>query len=237
LPNALQAEGQWARGQILQPSLRMEEPTATGTTLRTVRGNIPAEEGRSEAVLFEGVRDEVGGAAQAQAEQDGSWLHLSAGTRQPDGVQAGLCDGTSPSDRGRSSHQRSTPRQPNREPASHASIGTQPASEADNIVSDRVPLLQGETEVVEHCPHCAGRLIRRERPGVVLDCFAGTGTTGEAAWREGFNAILIEREPEYQADIARRMDLAVKPAKRAAVAKTKGKLMGAEGTPLFGDAA
>jgi DNA modification methylase len=73
--------------------------------------------------------------------------------------------------------------------------------------------------------------------GTCLDCFAGTGTTGEAAWREGFNAILIEREPEYQADIARRMDLAVKPAKRSAVAKTKGKLMGAEGTPLFGDAA
>jgi site-specific DNA-methyltransferase (adenine-specific) len=73
--------------------------------------------------------------------------------------------------------------------------------------------------------------------GTVLDLFAGTGTTGEAAWREGFNAILIEREEEYQADIARRMDLAVKPAKRSAVAKTKGKLMGAEGTPLFGDAA
>lgn len=70
--------------------------------------------------------------------------------------------------------------------------------------------------------------------GTVLDLFAGTGTTGEAAWREGFNAILIEREAEYQADIARRMDLAVKPAKRAAVAKTKNNLMGAEGTPLFG---
>jgi len=70
--------------------------------------------------------------------------------------------------------------------------------------------------------------------GTVLDPFAGTGTTGEAAWREGFNAILIEREAEYQADIARRMDLAVKPAKRAAVAKTKNNLMGAEGTPLFG---
>jgi DNA modification methylase len=71
--------------------------------------------------------------------------------------------------------------------------------------------------------------------GTVLDCFAGTGTTGEAAWREGFNAILIEREPEYQADIARRMDLATKPTKRAAVAKTKNDLRGAEGTPLFGD--
>lgn len=70
--------------------------------------------------------------------------------------------------------------------------------------------------------------------GTILDPFAGTGTTGEAAWREGFNAVLIEREPEYQADIARRMDLALKPTKRSAVAKSKGNLMGAEGTPLFG---
>lgn len=70
--------------------------------------------------------------------------------------------------------------------------------------------------------------------GTVLDLFAGTGTTGEAAWREGFKAILIEREPEYQADIARRMDLVLKPTERAAVAKAKGKLQGAEGTPLFG---
>jgi DNA modification methylase len=43
--------------------------------------------------------------------------------------------------------------------------------------------------------------------GTILDCFSGTGTTGEAAYREGFRAILIEREPEYQADIVRRMGL------------------------------
>lgn len=43
--------------------------------------------------------------------------------------------------------------------------------------------------------------------GTVLDPFAGTGTTGEAAFREGFNAVLIERETEYQADIRRRMAL------------------------------
>jgi DNA modification methylase len=43
--------------------------------------------------------------------------------------------------------------------------------------------------------------------GTVLDAFAGTGTTGEAAFREGFSAILIEREPQFQADIARRMEL------------------------------
>lgn len=73
--------------------------------------------------------------------------------------------------------------------------------------------------------------------GTVLDIFAGTGTTGEAAWREGFKAVLVEREAEYQADIAQRMDLAVKPTKRSAVAKSKGRLLGVEGTPLFGDAA
>ena len=78
-------------------------------------------------------------------------------------------------------------------------------------------------------------LVRLVTPkgGVVLDPFAGTGTTGEAAWREGMNAILIEREPEYQADIARRMELAVNPTKRAAVAKSKNKLDNPDDLPLF----
>ncbi len=53
--------------------------------------------------------------------------------------------------------------------------------------------------------------------GTILDPFAGTGTTGEAAFREGFAAILIEREEEYRADIARRMALAAAgPATRKA---------------------
>lgn len=43
--------------------------------------------------------------------------------------------------------------------------------------------------------------------GVVLDPFAGTGSTREAAWREGFSAVLIEREAQYQTDIARSMGL------------------------------
>lgn len=42
-------------------------------------------------------------------------------------------------------------------------------------------------------------LIRHITPpgGVVLDPFAGTGTTGEAAKREGFDCILMEAEPTY----------------------------------------
>jgi DNA modification methylase len=40
--------------------------------------------------------------------------------------------------------------------------------------------------------------------GLILDPFAGTGTTGEAAFAEGFNVVLIEREEEYLSDICRR---------------------------------
>lgn len=43
--------------------------------------------------------------------------------------------------------------------------------------------------------------------GTVLDPFAGSGTTGQAAVEEGFRAILVEREAEYVADIRRRIGL------------------------------
>lgn len=51
-------------------------------------------------------------------------------------------------------------------------------------------------------------LVRMVTPpgGTVLDPFAGTGSTGEAALKEGMKAILIEREVEYQRDIEDRMN-------------------------------
>jgi len=57
--------------------------------------------------------------------------------------------------------------------------------------------------------------------GVVLDCFAGTGTTGEAAWREGFTAILMEREVEYQGDIRKRMGIANQHSAARKIARAK----------------
>jgi site-specific DNA-methyltransferase (adenine-specific) len=41
--------------------------------------------------------------------------------------------------------------------------------------------------------------------GLILDPFAGSGTTGAAAHLEGFRAVLVEREAEYFADIERRL--------------------------------
>ncbi len=78
-------------------------------------------------------------------------------------------------------------------------------------------------------------LVRLVTPkgGHVPDPFAGTGTTGEAAWREGMRCVLIEREPEYQDYIRRRMHLAERPAERTATVKAKGIVETAG--PLFGD--
>jgi site-specific DNA-methyltransferase (adenine-specific) len=42
------------------------------------------------------------------------------------------------------------------------------------------------------------RIVRvHSRPGDrVLDCFAGSGTTGEAAWRNGRSAVLVDQNPQ-----------------------------------------
>lgn len=77
--------------------------------------------------------------------------------------------------------------------------------------------------------------------GLILDPFAGTGTTGEAAWREGFRCILIEKEPKYQEHIRTRMAMAVASArtrKTAVVnAKVKAGRKQAADLPLFGEVA
>jgi len=72
--------------------------------------------------------------------------------------------------------------------------------------------------------------------GSVLDPFAGTGTTGEAAWREGLHATLIEADPASCEDIRRRCVLALAgPVERSnAITKARGKLEDTGGLPLFG---
>jgi DNA modification methylase len=65
----------------------------------------------------------------------------------------------------------------------------------------------------------------------VLDPFAGTGTTGAAAFIEGCRAVLIEREAEYLADIERRMELLLSgPDERS---RKLAKLDPHETLPLF----
>ena len=81
-------------------------------------------------------------------------------------------------------------------------------------------------------------LVRMVTPpgGTVIDPFAGTGTLGEAAWLEGAYSILIEREPEYQSDIRRRMKLCLAGPEEKARESIKAKLSGKPQNhgPLFG---
>lgn len=77
-------------------------------------------------------------------------------------------------------------------------------------------------------------LVRLVTPpgGTTLDPFAGSGSTGEAALREGMRAVLCERETEYQADIVERIRLAeAGPLERKARAVRQVESAG----PLFGD--
>ena len=45
-----------------------------------------------------------------------------------------------------------------------------------------------------------------EQGEVILDCHAGSGTTGAAALLEGRRVILVERNPEHVAKIVARME-------------------------------
>jgi site-specific DNA-methyltransferase (adenine-specific) len=78
-------------------------------------------------------------------------------------------------------------------------------------------------------------LVRLITPpkGICLDPFAGTGTTGEAAWREGMSAVLIEREAEYCADIRRRMMLVLAGPDERTRESIKAKNLPRDDGPLF----
>jgi site-specific DNA-methyltransferase (adenine-specific) len=76
------------------------------------------------------------------------------------------------------------------------------------------------------------RLVTPPR-GLVLDPFAGTGTTAEAAFREGMRCELIEAEPEYQNDVRRRMALVLAGPDERARESIKAKNLPRDDGPLF----
>ena len=70
--------------------------------------------------------------------------------------------------------------------------------------------------------------------GRILDPFAGSGTTGQAAALEGLSAVLCEMEPQYHADIRRRIDMMKmgNDEKRVVAIKARGRADDHAG-PLF----
>lgn len=69
--------------------------------------------------------------------------------------------------------------------------------------------------------------------GIVLDCFLGSGSTGIAALREGFNFIGIEVNPEY-VEIARARIAADAPLFNKTEISDQGSKIREEQAELFG---
>lgn len=85
-------------------------------------------------------------------------------------------------------------------------------------------------------------LVRLITPtnGTVLDLFAGSGTTGVACLGDGQNAILIELEAEYVADIQERIEYYSGKGKHKLQSKNRdvsSDVAAGRGTPLFDGAA
>jgi hypothetical protein len=70
--------------------------------------------------------------------------------------------------------------------------------------------------------------------GMVLDPFAGSGSTGVAAFAEGFDSTLIEREAEYAADIRARIAHVKGQGPHSGKRLSKKKQTPSDG-PLFGE--
>jgi DNA modification methylase len=113
-------------------------------------------------------------------------------------------------------------------PVSSARFFYTPKADADDRLGSNHPTVK-PLDLMQY-------LVRLYTPkgGTVLDFFAGTGTTGEAAFREGFNAILVEREEEYQNDIRRRMSLVLGGPDERKHASIKAKGLVQDAGPLFG---
>jgi DNA modification methylase len=240
----VQAEGQQTQQPILQQTVRECGDDAEAKGVRVLSGNIPAQ-GVGTEVLREALRPQMDSGKPINDEgicnlKKGLSPALEADAPAGEGAEgihfrASLEDGAahrSVADEGRGGppQERRENRQSDREPRIDVEGRSRQAKSSAPKHPD-VPPLRGANNRQPTCKNCGSHL--EKIGGIVLDCFAGTGTTGEAAFREGFRAVLIEREPEYQNDIRRRMSLVLggPDERRRESIKASGKAEGAG--PLF----
>lgn len=247
----LQTEGQQSHGEVLRPGLRGDGPASAGeSSVRELRGKLQAAQGRAASVLLADVCGEAHGAGAAEAQtKDGARILDAVPARPSDGDEAGLHHGTQAFDGGsfgpqpendgsRASRKRKEGRQPDQKLGLNDQAGARPASEKAQEPGSQVPPLQGPHPSQQLCEKCGSRLSRVERPGLVLDPFAGSGTTGEAAYREGMRCTLIEREEKFVRDIERRITLLAAGPDERARSSIKAKIddgrLKVDAGPLFG---
>jgi DNA modification methylase len=195
--------------------------------LRAVRESDPVQQGdEAKQVLLADVLESVGGSATTEHEgvsdhSEGLPTDMETGT--PDGGEIGIRDGAPASDVGdrgtctpangsSPSQEREEGRQPAREPRVDVKREARPDSKA-GTKADLLSSLRRNDPSVRTCPHCKADLTRpgATRAGVVLDPFAGSGTTLAVAERLGRDAIGIELNGDY-VELARKRIAGVTPS-------------------------
>jgi DNA modification methylase len=180
--------------------------------VRVVPRGLPAGQEQSEVeVLQQDLLDTGARSVEAESQDrlEGVRPDLESGSSGHDEVE--VHDGASTrhgaedrqaiaAERGRSSFESPEVRQQARESGHHGEAHSRPTPEAPGE-DDRVPMLRGEAEGFRTCAHCGASV--KIQPGICLDPFMGSGTTGIAALLEGCKFVGIEREAEYM-EIARR---------------------------------
>jgi DNA modification methylase len=248
-------------GDLLLPGVQREganRESPSSQDMQNMSEEFPAKPRRKPSadvlrscVRSEGKRIET----QKTANKDGARILSGLETRTSDGEQARLRHGAqdhnggalgsdASQNRGCSPPEWQADGQPNKEFGPDVKKGSRPTAEAQEMADSDLPALQardkGSSRLVtaahqKNCANCGSILRRVERRGVVLDMFAGTGTTGEAAFREGFSAVLIEREVEYCNDIRRRMALCMAGPDERGRESIKAKNYPIDHGPLFAE--
>lgn len=201
----VQAQGQQTSEKVLQSKVRSGGDAAGSKSMRNVRRRVPTKKSVSKilrsqmskqsdsAKVGKRIRDQSQGvqAAIPTGSSESSANRIHNGTPRGDGAGAGK---TANVKRDSSSQKWKPSRQPPRESGSDAKKETRQDSErteeADSVSTLRRPSTDDRT-----CPSCGSPLV--EKPGLVLDPFGGSGTTGMGALYAGMRAHLIEMDPEY----------------------------------------
>jgi len=196
--------------EVLLPGMCDRGETTKATDVRGVRGGFRSDEKHGQEVLFTGVRGQVDGKTEEETgcDCDGQGIPdvVQAGT--PDGHQAGIRDGTQddhggslgtppPVRGGGPSLERDSIGQQDRKSGRDGKTPTRSES-AVTCETYSVSSLRGDDSDLRTCAKCGTTLIKRVQPGIVLDPFMGSGTTGVAATRLDREWVGVEADPTFR---------------------------------------